>query len=255
MKWIGTIVGAVIGFRFGGLLGAIVGAILGNLLDTYLSQLFVRRLQARLRLPFLTSTFSLFAKLARADGPVSEHEIATIERFMREQLNLDEGSRAAAIGIFREAKASPYSFEDYARQFYDMFRSERQILISMIHVLFTLAVSDGPMHPNEERMVQAAARVFGISDAEYYQIKLMYSRQGGREPSDIDQCYSILGCTRNDTDQTVRAKYRKLVQDYHPDKIASKGLPGEFIAFATRKFQEIQHAYEQVMESRKHARR
>ncbi len=251
MSWIGTIIGALIGLRFGGIWGAVCGAILGHLVDTHRRQRAVRRLQARQRMPFLTSTFSLLAKLARADGAVSEFEIAAIEQFMRDHLNLDEDSRTVAIHIFREAKASPHSFEDYARQFHDMFKSERQVLISMIHVLFTVAVSDGPINPNEERMIANAAGIFGLTDAEYHQIKLMYFGPSGRAESDLHKYYSILGCTKNDTDETIKAKYRKLVQDYHPDKIAAKGLPDEFIRFATRKFQEIQQAYEQVKESRR----
>jgi DnaJ like chaperone protein len=255
MSWIGKIIGIFIGFRFGGFWGAVLGGIIGHLADTYREERSFQKLQGTHRLPFLTSTFSLLAKLARADGAVSEHEIAAIERFMRDHLNLDEDSRAVAIDIFRKAKESAYSFEDYATQFSEMFRDQRQVLVGMVHVLFTVALSDGPIHENEARMISNAARIFGLTDAEYYQIRLMYSVHEDQATSDLDNAYAILGCARNDTDEAIRAQYRKLAQDYHPDKIAAKGLPEEFVTFATRKFQEIQHAYEQVTESRKRGHR
>jgi DnaJ like chaperone protein len=40
------------------------------------------------------------------------------------------------------------------------------------------------------------------------------------------------------------------VKEYHPDKIASKGLPEEFTKFAQDKFREIQEAYNAVKQER-----
>jgi DnaJ like chaperone protein len=40
------------------------------------------------------------------------------------------------------------------------------------------------------------------------------------------------------------------VQEYHPDKIAAKGLPEEFTRFAQDKFREIQEAWEQIKAAR-----
>ena len=41
-----------------------------------------------------------------------------------------------------------------------------------------------------------------------------------------------------------------MVRDFHPDTIASKGLPEEFIQFANDKFREIQEAYEMIKKER-----
>jgi len=55
--------------------------------------------------------------LVQVDGRVTEDEIATIERFMQEDLRLSPSSRRVAIDIFNTAKTSPHAFEDFARQF------------------------------------------------------------------------------------------------------------------------------------------
>jgi len=65
-----------------------------------------------------------------------------------------------------------------------------------------------------------------------------------------DKYYAILGCDRNDTNEHIKQQYRKLVRDFHPDTIASKGLPEEFIKFAKVKFREIQGAYELIEKER-----
>jgi len=41
-----------------------------------------------------------------------------------------------------------------------------------------------------------------------------------------------------------------LVKDFHPDTIIAKGLPEEFIDFATKRFREILTAYERVKKER-----
>ena len=66
----------------------------------------------------------------------------------------------------------------------------------------------------------------------------------------MNKYYAALGCTQSDTDEQIKKQYRKLVSEYHPDKIIAKGLPDEFIKFANDKFNEIQEAYEAVKKER-----
>ena len=65
-----------------------------------------------------------------------------------------------------------------------------------------------------------------------------------------DASYQVLGCRPEDSDEIVKQRYRKLVQEYHPDKIAGKGLPDEFFQLAHEKFREIQNAYEMIKKER-----
>jgi DnaJ-domain-containing protein 1 len=67
----------------------------------------------------------------------------------------------------------------------------------------------------------------------------------------IDTYYAMLGCSRNDTDEQIKRQYRKLAKQYHPDAIQGKGLAEDFIKFANQRIQDIQQAYEIVMEHRR----
>jgi len=62
--------------------------------------------------------------------------------------------------------------------------------------------------------------------------------------------YAILGCVRSDSNERIKKQYRKLVVEYHPDKIASKGLPEERVRYASDRFYEIQEAYNTVKKER-----
>ncbi|HEY1244850.1 MAG TPA: molecular chaperone DjiA, partial [Hyphomicrobiaceae bacterium] len=52
------------------------------------------------------------------------------------------------------------------------------------------------------------------------------------------------------TDEEVRRQYRKLVGDNHPDKLAGRGVPPEFVDIATRKLAAINAAYDTIAKER-----
>jgi len=92
-------------------------------------------------------------------------------------------------------------------------------------------------------MIESAAAIFSFSQSQYQAIASKYTRTD-------DQPYEILGCKPTDSDQQIKQRYRQLVQTYHPDKIAGKGLPEEFIQLAEEKFRQIQQAYEAIKAER-----
>lgn len=248
MGWFGKVVGGTIGFALGGPLGAIAGAAFGHTFDSSSKQRYVNN-NARLssgeesQFTFFIAAFSMLAKLAKADGRVSKEEIDSIEDFMVNNLNLNHESRRLAMNIFHAATDSQETFHDFARQFYMHFSRQPQLLELMMDMLFRVSVADGVLSESEEQLIHSAARVFNFNDAEYSKFKSRYVK-------DFEKYYAILGCGGNDPDDQIKKQYRKLVSEYHPDKIASKGLPEEFTKFANDKFREIQGAYEVIKKER-----
>lgn len=248
MSMLGKIIGGTIGFAMGGPLGAIAGAALGHAFDSE-QQIYHGGTQARLstgeeaQLTFFVAAFSMLAKLAKADGHVSPEEIETVENFMIHDLNLDPQSRQIARNIFQTAIESYERFDDFAAQFFNQFRSQYQMLELMIDILIRVSLADGSLSQKEEQLILAAVRIFNFSDEQYSKLKSRYVQDSGKY-------YAILGCDKNDSNEHIKKQYRKLVLDYHPDKIASKGLPEEFTKFANDKFREIQEAYETIKKER-----
>lgn len=248
MGWLGKVIGGTIGFAMGGPLGAVAGAVFGHAFDSS-GPKYIQDGRGRLsqgeeaQMAFFLGAFSMLAKLAQADGRVSEEEMDSIEHFMVHDLQLNEQSRGVAITIFNTALQSPGTFQDFARQFYDHFRIQPQLLDLMIDIMLRVSIADGVMSDSEEQLIQFAVRAFHISDSQYSAIRSRYV-------SDVDKYYAILGCSRSDPDDQIKRQYRKLVQEYHPDKIASKGLPEEFTRLAEEKFREIQQAYDAVKKER-----
>ena len=58
--------------------------------------------------------------------------------------------------------------------------------------------------------------------------------------------YSVLGISRDASDEEIKKAYRKLSRKYHPD--ANINNPNK--AQAEEKFKEVQQAYEQIMKEK-----
>lgn len=239
----GSIFGGVIGLTLGGPLGAIAGAALGHALSERGAP--VRRVgeHEQAQAGFFISTFSMLAKMARADGRVTQEEIDLVTRFMRDELQLDAEAERYAIRIFRAAKDSPVPFEEFAGQFQDIFRHEPQMRAAMLELLVRLASADATIDEPERRHLRNAARIFDVSSESFEQLIAQQS-------TDFSHHYSVLGITEDASMDEIKRAYRKLVTEYHPDKVIAKGLPDEFVRFAERKFQEIQESYEKIREQR-----
>ena len=254
MSWLGKMVGGTIGFAVGGPIGAVAGAAFGHALvdkkeDEYLKSIpggggrenLSSNEQAQL--VFFTAAFSMLAKICKADGQVTEKEFQAVENFMVRDLQLDGGSQETAKRIFRQAVQSAEPFDAFALQFYSIFRTQPNIIELMMDVLFRAAAADGSLSPAEEGMMESAARIFQFPRGEYDRLKSKYFKSA-------DPSYAVLKCDPSATDAEIKKSYRALVNEYHPDKIASKGLPEEFVKFANDKFMEIQNAYDAIRKER-----
>jgi DnaJ like chaperone protein len=252
MSWLGKMIGGTIGFALGGPIGAVAGAAFGHAFvdrkeDAYLTSIPGRTgslsSHEEAQLAFFTAAFSMLAKLCKADGQVSEKEIQVVESFMKQDLQLDATGQESAKNIFRQAIRSDESFEAFAMQFYSVFKTQPNIIALMMDVLFRVAAADGRLSDAEDATLSSAARIFNVSDAEFNRFK-------SKHILPADKYYAVLKCDETASNEEIKKQYRKLVTEYHPDKIQAKGLPEEFIKFANDKFAEIQEAYDHIRKKR-----
>jgi DnaJ like chaperone protein len=252
MGFWGKAIGAGMGFMVGGPIGAILGGVLGHAYDVSNEQMLhhggdhswpeIDREFDRQYL-FYVSLASLAAKMAKADGVITSDEIRAFDHFLRIDLGLSVDERKTVANIFNEAKNSPEDAIAIARQFRALIGYQRDVLHMMIQLLFRIALADGQLQGNEEIFIQNIASVFELSAAEYQQIKALYIKQTGR-------AYNILGVDRSASDDDVKKAYRKLVQQYHPDRLQAKGVPEDFMKVAHEKMAEINQAYDEICKER-----
>jgi DnaJ like chaperone protein len=248
MSWFGKLMGGSVGFMLGGPIGALVGVSLGHsLIDDNARTNYAEkgRLtgQEERQTVFFTATFAMLGKMAKADGQVCDDEIKAVRCFMQDKLRLDAVTQRFAMGVFNEAKDNNTPFEDYARQFGQVFQSDQQLRMMFYEMLFTVALADGVLHPAEEKILRDAPAMLGLHGDIFNTVKRQFV-------SDLSHHYAMLGLEDGADMSTVKKAYRKLVTEYHPDKIVSKGLPEDFIDFAEEKFREINEAYEAIKKAK-----
>ena len=125
--------------------------------------------------------------------------------------------------------------------------------------LSVMALADGKLDAAEEQLLKTIANHLGYSDAEFKQMLEMLINQSGfsqgsqnrtASPSALSEAYKALGVTKDNSDKEIKTAYRKLMSQYHPDKLIGQGLPDDMIAVATEKAKEVQGAYDLIKKHR-----
>lgn len=194
---------------------------------------------------FFEGTFSMLAKIASADGAVSAGAKQKINRFMVYDLRLDNYSYQYARSIFNSALSGGPSFEALADCFYSTFNGNPAIFQILMDMFYNVASDDGRISAREEAMLNYAAKRFAIPDSIIQALRRKYGMTSGG----TSRAYAVLGLTESATEAEIKKAYRRLILEYHPDTVAQKGGP-EFKEYATKKFVEIQQAYEEICKQR-----
>ncbi len=233
----GKLTGAAAGLAVGGPIGALIGGVAGHLAIDYGMG---SNSEHDKQVAFTVGVIALGAKMAKADGIVTRDEI---EAF-KEVFKIPRGEEQNVARIFNLAKQDVSGFEMYARQLYRLFRHNRHLLTDVMDGLFHIAMADGRFHPREDRFLSDVAKEFGFTHAEYMAIRDRHWR------CEIYDPYNILNVSPNAPDAELKAAYRKLVAENHPDKFIARGVPKEFVDIATKKLAAINAAYEEIKEAR-----
>ena len=235
MAWTGKIVGGVLG-SFLGPWGAAIGVGLGHQLDRGVSR--VQRAAMLIQVTF----FGCRAKMAKADGVVTKEEIDAVEQIIA-RLGYTPRMRDAAIGIFQKAKDDHHSAADYVNQLGSAIQYNPQIGMTFIVALHAVAQADGVIHPTELEILEQMEQAFRLQPGT---VDILLR---GRS-NNLGDAYKTLECTPEMSDAEIKKVYREKCLEFHPDKLASKGLPDEFMKYANDQVAKINEAYETIKKAR-----
>ncbi|VAW78536.1 DnaJ-like protein DjlA [hydrothermal vent metagenome] len=262
MSWWGKLLGGAFGFMLGGPLGALIGASFGHNFDRGLGGTgagFAPGAQERVQTVFFTTVFSVMGHLAKADGKVSKSEIELARQIMQ-QFNLDEARRKVAMNLFNQGKQADFPLSDVLQQFRQECQRRRNLMQMFVEILMHAAYADGEIHDGERKVLEQVRVTLGFSTQAFQHIEAMVRNAAnfagaggasGASPQDVLRgAYEILDIDDSSSDAEVKKAYRRLMNQHHPDKLVSKGLPEEMIKLATEKSQEIRSAYDTIKKAR-----
>jgi DnaJ like chaperone protein len=202
-----------------------------------LSAVFDRlRSEPEQRVGFAIAVIALGAKMAKADGQVTRDEVTAF----REVFDISGEDEIAAGRVFNLARQDVAGFEDYAKRVKSMYGDNCTPLLDLLDGLFHIAMADGEYHPNEDAFLHRVAEIFEISERKFRIIRARFVPDAERDP------YDILGVDPSMAFEDIKAAYRGLVRETHPDKMIARGVPPEAVQMATRRLAEINGAWDDI---------
>ncbi|CAA6822249.1 MAG: Unknown protein [uncultured Sulfurovum sp.] len=123
--------------------------------------------------------------------------------------------------------------------------------ISFIQSLLTLSYINESINHHNENLIIKIIVFLDIDFSFYLNIKSEFEPQQKTEDSSftgkhlsLAECYNILEVTNNESHQSIKQSYRKMVRNYHADILSSKDLPSDMLGYAEEKLKKINRAYE-----------
>jgi DnaJ like chaperone protein len=193
------------------------------------------RTAAEYTVAFTIAVISLSAKMAKADGVASRIERDTFERIFRAPPAEANNVRR----LFELAAQDVAGFEAYAGQIAALLADDPHLKRDVFDSLFRIAAADGILHPAEETYLKTVAATFGLSTTDYRVARAQFV-------VDQDDPYIVLGLEPSVSNSALKARYKQLVRDNHPDLAIARGVPPEFVDLATHKLASINAAYDRI---------
>ena len=201
---------------------------------------------------------SLLAKVAKSDGRVSELEARLITQVLddlSQKVSGVSGVREYLKEVYISQKENVDNAYETARNYKSAFNLNYDICVARLTFFLNLAYIDGEFNKSEQDVIRNIAYGFGIDKETLDEIISKFdSFYGSRfevNPDEMVQekdAFEVLGLSKNASFDEVKARYKELVRQYHPDILMGRGESKEVIERSTKKLQEINEAYGRLKE-------
>jgi DnaJ like chaperone protein len=215
---------------------------IGDSVAAFLSGLAITRISdPEKSVAFTIGVIALGAKMAKADGIVTGDEVAAFKQVFR----VPQEELAGVARVFNLAKQDVAGYEYYARQMARLFAERPQVLEDVVDSLFHIAKADGAVHEREISYLESVSGIFGFDARDMRRFKARHLLPQKGDP------YAILGLEPTARDEDIKAHYRRLVRENHPDIHIAGGMPEEMIDVATDRLAAINAAYDEIARERR----
>jgi DnaJ like chaperone protein len=276
MNITGKLIGAFIGlliFRSGW--GALIGLVIGHFYDQSVAARPRKRpagnvLEIGER--FFSAAFQVMGYVAKADGRVSEAEIAAARKVMAE-LRLDGVQVHAAIQHFTRGKNGDFDLGETMQELRDSCASHPELIRVFLELQVRAALEGVDMQGPSRNAIQRVAELLEVSRLELAHMEAVLrlrreqyrgnggahgganGRQGPGQPPPkssmrLEAAYQILEVDAKAGNGEVSKAYRRQLSKHHPDKLKANGLPESMLEHAKQRTQQIIEAYELVKTAR-----
>ena len=190
------------------------------------------------RFDFPTVILILSAAVMKADEKVLKSELNFVKSFLKRQFG-HHYNQDFLTQLKKYIDQQHLPINEVCSEL--RMRMQVQNRVQILHYLFGIAQSDGNVSQKELTVLNNIANYLGVPPVDYKEVETTYYRNTASD-------YNLLGVEASATNDEIKKAYRKMALKYHPDKVAQ--LDENAQKAHTKKFQEIQDAYNAIKKER-----
>ena len=191
----------------------------------------------RRQVAFSIAIIALSAKMAKADGIVTDDEVLAFQ----EVFEVPEAEFANVQKLYNLARRDVTGFDAYARQVRSLFPGDgpddEAVLQDVLDALFHIAKADDLVHENELAFLQDVAETFGFDRLAFERVRARHVAGGTDDP------FAVLGASPDQDYRELRRHYLRQVAENHPDRLIARGVPPEFMNVANDRTAALNDAW------------
>lgn len=227
-----------------------------------------------IRESFFTTVFSLLGHIANCDGYINRNEIKRTQVYM-DKMKLSAHCRSEAIHLFRSGSSPAFDINSSLEEFKSAAGENPNITQVLLVYLISMARTDGQLVKKEMEVVQKVAGGLGYTSIVFdHLLKIITAQDEFEPPADNDKyqrtntdyqkhnfkahvtidrsaAFRALDISPDASEVEIKKAYRRLVNQFHPDKLVGQGMPPDLVSAATERFRKIQAAYELLQKYRR----
>ncbi len=252
----GKLIGALIG-SIAGPFGTLFGGLIGHLFDRAVEERQAlgplrngaRRGQdawtpgtedpvSQAQINFLTCLIGLSLAVAETDDGVRPSHVEAMKDFLRRAFSFPSVDQDLLQRMVEEMYANRRLIDVPGLCAYYAAVSTIEGRILLLRLLFQIAGADARgISGAEEERIRRISFLLGMEEGAFRRVRAEFT--AGRSAA-----WEILGVSPDASVEEIKAAYRQLAVQNHPDRVASLGP--EFVKVAEEKFKAVQEAYEEL---------
>ena len=252
----GKLIGALIG-SIAGPFGTLFGGLIGHLFDRAVEERQAGggpRLGreawgapidpvSQAQINFLTCLVGLSLAVAETDDGVRPSHVRAMKEFFRLNFSFTTVDQDLLQRLVEEMYANRQRIDVQGLCGYYAAVSTTEGRLLLVRLLFQIARSDARgVSGNEEERIRRISLMLGLDDHAFRSVRAEFLGSGLA-------AWEILGVSPEAEVEEIKATYRQMALQNHPDRVANLGP--EFVKVAEEKFKAIQEAYEEIRRQRR----
>lgn len=168
---------------------------------------------------FVETLFATMGRLAVADGRVNDYEIAFARDLMK-RLQLTEPQTEKAMLAFNQGKASQWSMVDKLLQLQQRYSDKHWVAHCFIEWQIRFCLTDGPLQSLERVQLSRVASALNVNQVQFAALlsKAQPKRKQVKQKITVLDDLAIFRLSGQAKWVDVKASYRKLISQCHPDR-------------------------------------